>query len=90
MGISIQGGVVAIATTKKTDPWRYVGKCVVCGSKLVFLRSKAERKSEEGAKTCQKNHERFVILGEYDLSGKWQMMYRLPSGTTGDVDEERV
>jgi hypothetical protein len=61
------------------NKWKYINRCLVCGTKLVFLRSTREgAKLDEGSKTCSHNHRPFKVVGTYDDHGDWHISYILP------------
>lgn len=64
--------------------WKKINKCVVCGTKLIFMPSKAlDAKPEEGAMICERNHNRFSIFGGYHVggpsAGQWHFNVRFPN-----------
>lgn len=65
---------------ERWNPWGSVRRCVVCGTKLVFLRStKPGAKVEEGSKSCSHNHEKFQVIGRYDEQGRWKLDFHMPN-----------
>jgi hypothetical protein len=64
---------------RRNDPWKYLNRCIICGSKLQFKHSlQFDKKPEEGVKYCDHNHKRFSIYGGYDDDGAWHTWYRFP------------
>jgi hypothetical protein len=67
----------------KTDLWKKINKCIVCGTKLEFVPSKqADALPQEGEKFCTQNHARFSVYGYYDAAGEWSTTFRLPVSDT--------
>lgn len=62
--------------------WKLINKCLICGTKLKFEPADdfAKAKRGEGKKTCEQNHKRFVIFGQYNDSGTFDMKMMLPNG----------
>lgn len=61
------------------NQWKYINRCLVCGSKLIFEPStRKDAEPEEGAKACQLNHKRFAVVGSYNVDGGWSLYYYLP------------
>jgi hypothetical protein len=59
--------------------WKMFNRCVVCGEKLIFVPSrKKDARAPEGVMYCEKNHDRFLVEGGYDVAGGWHTSFVMP------------